>query len=124
MKGRTLRWAAGIALVVGLSSASAAVDEDFMRYLEDVFKSGDNHIALKDLDGATKDAKELAELFAEVEAHYVKEADEKDGLKLARQANELSNNLVKVLVANDFGSAASLSIEIAINCKSCHNIYK
>ncbi|MCK9261614.1 MAG: hypothetical protein M0P63_17875 [Azoarcus sp.] len=124
MNRKIVRFSIGAALVCGLVSAQASVDEDFMRYVEDVYKSADNNVAMKDAAAATKDAKELVELFGEIEAHYVKEADEQDGLKLSRQSVELSSTLLKVLLANDFDSASSVSRDIARTCKSCHNIYK
>lgn len=125
MKGKKFRITAVAALLgFGVFSAHGAVDEDFMRYVEDTYKSADSNVSLKDVPAASKDATELVELFKEVEAFYVQKGNEEDGVKLSRRSVELSETLLKSLAANDFDSAATASQDIGKACKSCHNIYK
>lgn len=112
------------ALGCGVVSAQGAVDEDFMRYVEDIYKSADSNVSLKDVPAASKDAQELRELFKEVEAHYVLKGNAEDGVKLSKQSVELSETLLKTLAAKDFNGAVLASQDIGRTCKSCHNIYK
>lgn len=105
-------------------AASSAVDEDFMRNIEDTFKSADSAIGLKDAKTATADAKELEKLFAEVVDHYVKKGDADEGVKLSEKSVALSKKIVVTVAANDFDSAAAASAELGRACKTCHNVYK
>ena len=112
------------ATVANAVTASGAVDEDFMRTVEDTFKSADSAIGLKDAKTATADARELEKLFKEVTEHYVKKGDAEEGVKLSQKSVELSSRIVTTVAANDFDSAALASAEIGRACKSCHNVYK
>ncbi len=105
-------------------AATSAVDEDFMRNIEDTFKSADSAIGLKDAKTATADAKELEKLFAEVVDHYVKKGDAEEGVKLSEKSVALSKQIVVTVAAKDFASAAAASAELGRACKSCHNVYK
>ena len=105
-------------------AATSAVDEDFMRNIEDTFKSADSAIGLKDAKTATADAKELEKLFAEVVDHYVKKGDAEEGVKLSEKSVARSKQIVVTVAAKDFDSAAAASAELGRACKSCHNVYK
>ncbi|KAB2964747.1 hypothetical protein [Zoogloea sp.] len=105
-------------------TASGAVDEDFMRNVEDTFKSADSAIGLKDAKTATADAKELEKLFKEVVDHYVKKGDADEGVKLSQKSIDLSSKIVSTVAAKDFDSAALASAELGRTCKTCHNVYK
>lgn len=124
MRGKLFRLVVPAVLGCAVVSAQGAVDEDFMRYVEDVYKSADSNVALKDVGAASKDARELRELFREVETHYVKKGNEEDGVKLSKQSVALSETLLKTLEAKDFSGATLASQDIGRACKSCHNIYK
>lgn len=105
-------------------AATSAVDEDFMRNVEDTFKSADSAIGLKDAKTATADATELEKLFKEVVDHYVKKGDAEEGVKLSEKSVALSKKIVVTVAANDFDSAAAASAELGRACKTCHNVYK
>lgn len=105
-------------------TASGAVDEDFMRNVEDTFKSADSAIGLKDAKTATADAKELEKLFKEVTEHYVKKGDAEEGVKLSQKSVDLSTRIVATVAVKDFDAAANASAELGRTCKSCHNVYK
>lgn len=105
-------------------AATSAVDEDFMRNVEDTFKSADSAIGLKDAKTATADATELEKLFKEVVDHYVKKGDAEEGVKLSEKSIALSTKIVTTVAANDFDSAAAASAELGRACKTCHNVYK
>ena len=105
-------------------TASGAVDEDFMRNVEDTFKSADSAIGLKDAKTATSDARELEKLFKEVTDHYAKKGDAEEGVKLSQKSVDLSTKIVTTVAAKDFDSAALASAELGRTCKTCHNVYK
>lgn len=105
-------------------AATSAVDEDFMRNIEDTFKSADSAIGLKDAKTATADARELEKLFKEVVDHYVKKGDAEEGVKLSQKSIDLSSKIVTTVAAKDFDAAAVASAELGRTCKSCHNVYK
>ena len=123
-KKRLLHLALSSLLATTAITASGAVDEDFMRAVEDTFKSADSAIGLKDAKTATADAKELEKLFKEVVDHYVKKGDAEEGVKLSQKSIDLSSKIVTTVAAKDFDSAAVASAELGRTCKSCHNVYK
>ena len=124
MRKKFLRLSLYLTLAGSVLSAHGAVDEDFMRNVEDTFKSADSNIGIKDAKAATADAKELELLFKEVVGHYIKKGDAEEGVKLSQKSLELTATMLKTVAANDFQSASSASAELGRTCKSCHNIYK
>lgn len=123
-KKRLLHLALSSLLATTALTASGAVDEDFMRTVEDTFKSADSAIGLKDAKTATADARELEKLFKEVVDHYVKKGDAEEGVKLSQKSIDLSSKIVTTVAAKDFDAAAVASAELGRTCKSCHNVYK
>jgi cytochrome c556 len=105
-------------------AAHGAVDDDFMRSVEDTFKEADAAIGIKDAKTAKANALELEKMFQEVVQHYASKGDAEDGVKLSRKSIELSVSIEKKVSANDFDGAAMASAELGRTCKSCHNIYK
>jgi len=111
-----LLWPAG--------SAQLEVDEDVMRGIEDTMKSLDSNVSLKAGKAATAEARELAELFAQIEAYYLRKGDAADAVLFSRKTHDLAAQVLKSVEAQDFdaaGDAVSLFIK---SCKSCHNVYK
>lgn len=124
MKKKLAHLALAAVLAGSAFTASGAVDEDFMRNVEDTFKSADSAIGLKDAKTATADARELEKMFKEVVDHYVKKGDAEEGVKLSEKSIALSTKIVTTVAANDFDSAAAASAELGRACKTCHNVYK
>lgn len=123
-KKRLLHLALTSLLAMTAFTASGAVDEDFMRNVEDTFKSADSAIGLKDAKTATSDARELEKLFKEVTDHYAQKGDAAEGVKLSQKSVDLSTKIVTTVAAKDFDSAALASAELGRTCKTCHNVYK
>lgn len=124
MKNTISRLVLAATLAGSAFTASGAVDEDFMRNVEDTFKSADSNIGLKNAQAASADAKELETLFREVVDHYVKKGDAQDGVQLSQKSIALSTRIVQTVAANDFDTAAAASAELGRTCKACHNVYK
>jgi hypothetical protein len=112
--------------VVMASSAVVAgtVDEDSMDLMKDKQKSLSSNISLNDAKAATDDANEMADMFDDVEAFFVKKGNAADAVDWAKDSKDLAATIVKSIAANDFDTAAKTSVTLAKTCKSCHNIYK
>jgi len=108
------------------SSAVVAgtVDEDSMDLMKDKQKSLSSNISLNDAKAATDDANEMADMFDDVEAFFVKKGNAADAVDWAKDSKDLAATIVKSIAANDFDTAAKTSVTLAKTCKSCHNIYK
>ena len=113
-------------LLVMASSVVVAgtVDEDSMDLMKDKQKSLSSNISLNDAKAATDDANEMADMFDDVEAFFVKKGNAADAVDWAKDSKDLAGTIVKSIAANDFDTAAKTSVTLAKTCKSCHNIYK
>jgi hypothetical protein len=112
------------AVAGGVRSAEDGLSVDLMQTIEDTNKSLASSIALKDGKRASSDAKELTEMFAQVEAFYVKKGDAPDAVDLAKKSRELSGQVLRSVSANDYGGATDLATNLSRTCKTCHNFYK
>jgi len=110
---------AGVAI-----AAQATLDDDLMQNIEDSTKSLTSNIALKDIKAGTLDAKELAEMFAKVEAFYQQKGDAAEAVDLSRKSRELSVEVGKDISGRNFDHANELATSLSKTCKTCHTIYK
>lgn len=111
-------------LGVGLACAETAIDDDFMRSVEDTHKSLTGNVGVGNAPGSIADAKELAGMFAQIEAYYVQKGDAPDAVTISKQSRELSNDIEKLAGSKDFETANLKATELSRACKSCHNFYK
>jgi uncharacterized cupredoxin-like copper-binding protein len=118
------------ALVLGaflsgvVHSADDELSTDLMQSIEDTNKSMASHIALQNTKGATSDAKDLQEMFTQVESFYVHKGDAPDAVELARKSRTLSGEILKQVDAKEFDKAVNTATDLARACKTCHNFYK
>lgn len=124
MRKKIIQTGIYIALSVTLLSAYAAVDADSMQVMEDTQKSLSSNIALKAGKGALADARELEEMFKEVEAFFEKKGNAADGVTWSQESRTLAASVAKAVAANDFDAAAQKAVSLAKTCKACHAIYK
>jgi hypothetical protein len=113
-----------LALAGTARSDQAELDTDLMHSIEDSNKSLASNIAIKQAQGASSDAKELAEMFAQVEAFYVKRGDAADAVELAKKSRTLSTQILQSVSTGDFGAATDSATTLSRTCKTCHNYYK
>ncbi|RTL53153.1 MAG: hypothetical protein EKK46_09270 [Rhodocyclaceae bacterium] len=105
-------------------SAQIEMDQDLMQNIEDSTKSLTSNIALKDIKAGTLDAKELAEMFAKVEAFYTQKGGADDAVSLAKKSRELSLQVGQDIVTRNFDHANEIATTMSKTCKTCHSIYK
>lgn len=113
-----------LALAGTARSDQAELDTDLMHSIEDSNKSLASNIAIREGKGASSDAKELAEMFAQVEAFYVKRGDAVDAVELAKKSRALSAQILQSVSTGDFGAATDSATTLSRTCKTCHSYYK
>ena len=113
-----------IALLGSVSTTAMEVDGDVMRSIDETVKSLDSNVTLHDVKAASAEAKELAELFVQIEAHYAKKGDAADAVEFSRQTRLLVAQTLTALLAQDFDTAADAVGALTKSCKTCHNVYK
>ena len=122
---KTISVIGAVALFAGsVLAAQVEIDEDFMRSVEDTEKSLVDNLAAGNAKGSTADAGELEGMFAQVEAFYVNKGDAADAVNLSKKSKDLSAEIVKLVAAKDFATAAGKANDIQRTCKTCHNFYK
>lgn len=108
----------------GVRSAETEMSVDLMQSIEDTNKSLSSNIALANKQAATTDARELTQMFAQVEAHFANKGDAANAVDLAKQSKDLSASIVKLVGANDFTAATDASTTLSRTCRTCHTFYK
>ncbi|MES3022216.1 MAG: hypothetical protein V4857_11615 [Pseudomonadota bacterium] len=105
-------------------AAPVELDADVMRAIEDSNKSLASNIALKDVKASTGDARDLAQMFTQVEAHFAAKADAVDATTLARKSHDLALGIVESVNGNDFAGATDAATTLSRTCRTCHTFYK
>lgn len=112
------------ALLGAALAAQFEISADFMQTIEDTTRSLDSNVALKDAASAGKEAQELAQAFAEVEAFYQQRGDAADGVRLAQQGRVSAETIAQAVASNDFAAASHAVSTLTRTCKGCHELYK
>lgn len=105
-------------------AAEVSVDEDYMQVMEDRQKSLSSNIALKNGQAAVEDAKELDQMFNDVEAFYAQKGNATDAVNWTKESKDLSVAITKYVASNDFDTASVKAVTLAKTCKECHSVYK
>lgn len=116
-------FAVSMALSAGVRSAEE-LSVDLMQSIEDTNKSLSSNIALSNKQAATADAKELTQMFAQVETFFDHKGDAKNAVDLARQSKELSTEIVGFVAVDNFESATTAATTLSRTCRTCHTFYK
>lgn len=124
MSKKTLIFLFAALLNCGLVSADTDIDDDYMRTVEDSHKSLTANVGVNNGPGSIADARELAAMFAQIEAFYVKKGDAPDAVNISKQSLGLTAEIVKSVSSKDFDTANVKTTELSRACKSCHNFYK
>jgi hypothetical protein len=116
---------AAIALIA--TTAIAATPElgmEVMQNIEDLNKSLASNIALRNAPATLSDARELDQLFAQVETHFVQRGDAANAVELTQKSRTLAAQIVKSATSGDFGAATDAATDLSRTCRTCHTFYK
>lgn len=105
-------------------SAEVELDTEVMKSIEDLNKSLASNIAMGAADASTSDAKELAELFAQVETYFVAKGGADDAVDLTRKSRSLVADISTAVGKKDFARATDQSTDLSRTCRACHTFYK
>jgi hypothetical protein len=112
------------ALIGVVQAADAELDMDLMQTIEDTNKSLSSNIAIQNAPASTADAKELQQLFGQVESHFIAKGDAADAVDLSRKSKDLASAIIKSVAAKDFGTATDSATDLSRTCRTCHTFYK
>ena len=112
------------ALIGIVQAADAELDMDIMQTIEDTNKSLSSNIAIQNAPASTADAKELQELFAKVESHFVAKGDAADAVDLSRKSKDLASSIISSVAKKDFNTATDAATDLSRTCRTCHTFYK
>jgi hypothetical protein len=124
---RKLKFAIYFTLAVmtgGVFAGEISVDEDYMQVMEDRQKSLASNIALKNGQAAVEDAKELDQMFNDVETFYVHKGNASDAVTWTKESKDLAVAITQYVATNDFDTASVKAVSLAKTCKECHSVYK
>lgn len=120
----TLSVAASALLAGAVHPAVPEMDMDLMQTIEDTNKSLASNIALRDAKASTADASGLAEMFAQVEAHFAARGDAANAVDLSKKSRELARQIIASVAAGNFDSASGAATDLSRTCRTCHTFYK
>jgi|SRR5471032_2608838 len=113
-----------LALSASVRSAEDELSTDLMQSIEDSNKSLSSNIALNNKQAATADAKELTQMFAEVETFFEHKGGADNAVDLAKQSKALSADIISDVAANNFDAATAAATTLSRTCRTCHTFYK
>jgi hypothetical protein len=109
---------------IGICAQEADLGMDLMQTIEDTNKSLASNIALQRVDPSLEDAKQLANMFGIVEAHFIQKGDAENAVDLSTKSKQLSQDIAKLVTDKNFDTATNLATDLSRTCKSCHTFYK
>jgi outer membrane protein assembly factor BamA len=95
-----------------------------MQVMEDRQKSLTSNIALKNSQAAVEDAKELDQMFNDVETFYAHKGNASDAVTWTKESKNLAVAITQYVASNDFDTASVKAVSLAKTCKECHSVYK
>lgn len=111
-------------LLASAKSAETELSTDLMQTIEDTNKSLSSNIAVKDAKAATSDAKDMTEMFTQVETFFVQKGGADDAVDLAKKTKALTIEIVNDVAQNNFDAATEAATNISRTCRTCHTFYK
>lgn len=105
-------------------AGEVSIDEDYMQVMDDRTKSLTSNIALKNGQAAVEDARELDQMFNDVEVFYVHKGNATDAVNWTKASRNLAAAITQNVASNDFDTASEKAASLAKTCKECHSVYK
>lgn len=116
--------AATLTLAGTVSSATPELGMEVMQSIDDINKSLSSNIALRDARATLSDAKELDELFTQVEAHFSARSDAANAVELTKKSRVLAQAIIKSVSSSNFEAATEAATDLSRTCRTCHTFYK
>lgn len=116
-----------VATLLLSSAVSSAVPElgmEIMQNIEDLNKSLSSNIALRDAKATLSDAKELDDLFTQVESHFAARGDAANAVELSKKSRTLAQTIIKSVGSSNFDAATDAATDLSRTCRTCHTFYK
>jgi len=117
------------ALLLGVMSAGAVAQsifdfDDWMQRIDDGSQDLQRHIDARRREAAADAAREIEQLYAQMEKYFEKRADSTDAVRISREGRALATLVQKDLAGQRFTAAKTKAIQIAHGCRGCHINYK
>ena len=113
------------ALLQPVVCAQSVLDfDEWMQKIDRRSQSVQRNLIRKDVDGATADAREIAELYGSMETYFTRRGNAGNAVKLSKEGRDLAATVVESVAANDFAAASQAAVGIAHACRTCHLEYK
>ena len=114
------------ALLLGVLSATAVAHsilefDDWMQRIDDGSQDLQRQIADRKRDAAADSAREIEQLYGQMEEYFEKRAGADDAVRIAREGKLLASLVQKDLAGQRFGAAKAKAIEIAHGCRGCRS---
>ncbi len=122
---RSIAFTATLLVLAGSAwPAETEIDSDFMQAVEDVNNSLSSDIAERNAKAIVAEAKDLLSRFEQIQLYYEHKGEADDAVKLSRKSRDLAAEIVTLVSAKDFDTAAQKATDLSRACKTCHNFYK
>jgi hypothetical protein len=123
-KLRSILYLSLAVMTCSVVAAEISVDEDYMQVMEDRQKSLSSNLALKNAQAALDDARELDDMFKDVETYYAHKGNADDAVNWTKESKNLAVSITKYVATQDFDTASVTAVSLAKTCKECHSVYK
>jgi hypothetical protein len=111
------------ALSFGVAAQNLLDFDDWMQRIEDGSLDLQRHIAARDPQAASGAAREIEELYGQMEKFFEKRGDA-DAVRWSREGRQFAARAQADIAAGRYVSARRSALAIAHACRDCHFIYK
>jgi hypothetical protein len=112
------------ALSFGVAAQNLLDFDDWMQRIEDGSLDLQRHIAARDPQAASGAAREIEEMYGQMEKFFEKRGDADDAVRWSREGRQFAARAQADLAAGRYVSARRNALAIAHACRDCHFIYK
>ncbi|MGZ5819073.1 MAG: hypothetical protein ACXWJD_10035 [Burkholderiaceae bacterium] len=125
LRGLCMVFATCASLAVNSVGAASMLDFDiWMRKIDKRVVDVQKKMDLHDDVAATKNAKEMEELYKNMEDYFVVAGNADEGVKISRDGKEQAGLIVASIEAKDYEAGSNAAVAIAKACTNCHELYR
>jgi len=110
-------------IATAVLAAQADISAEDMRNAEDTLRDLDSNLALQNRK-ALDEARELAQFFQQVGAHYTARPDAARGVDFAGRSQDFAQAVATAVEAGNYDAAQDALSDLTRSCKACHEVYK